>query len=225
MNPLMTVRRQLNEVFEHHDFDGNPETRINDLMHRVGFADADRILDSYPHQLSGGMLQRVMIAMALLLHPSVIIADEPTTALDVTVQAQIMELLVQLQKEAGAAVILITHNLGLIAQYADRLAIMYAGRIVEEAPIESFLKDPLHPYSEGLINALPDLSRPRSELQPIRGQVPRPVNFPAGCRFRARCDHAFDPCDKQPELTLPSNASADGKHRVACFLHHNEVVR
>jgi peptide/nickel transport system ATP-binding protein len=216
LNPLLSIRTQLLEVFDYHPFDGDPEARIRELLARVGFPDPDRLLSSYPHQLSGGMLQRVMIAMALLLRPAIIIADEPTTALDVTVQAQIMDLLTELQRESGVSALLITHNLGLIAQYADRIAVMYAGRVVEESTVERFLENPLHPYSQGLLAALPDPGQEGRRLQPIAGQVPQPKNYESGCRFRARCAQAFEPCVGQPELA--SVAGDDGR-RVACFLH------
>jgi len=214
LNPLLTVRNQLMECFEYHEFHGNREERILDLLHRVGFPDPERNISSYPHELSGGMLQRVMIAMALLMKPSLIIADEPTTALDVTVQAQILELLVEMQKESGTSVLLITHNLNLIAQYADRLAVMYAGRIVEESGIEAFLKEPLHPYTKGLLAALPDLRTEHPELHPIRGQVPQPKDFEKGCRFRERCDYAFERCVQKPDLYPHGKGQ-----RVACFLY------
>lgn len=224
LNPLMTIAGQLGEVFQYHADNAeaqNPESRIRELLNRVGFADPDRVLKSYPHQLSGGMLQRVVIAMALLLKPSIVIADEPTTALDVTVQAQIMELLVELQREAGTAVLLITHNLGLIAQYADRLAVMYAGRIVEQAPVPEFLANPLHPYSQGLLAALPDVTQ-RKRLQPIEGQVPRPAEYDDGCRFRDRCERRGelgDPtqCESRPRLTSVSESPAK-QREVACWL-------
>ncbi len=214
MNPLQTVEKQLLEGFEYHGFEGNRLKRILELLERVGIADPPRVLGAYPYELSGGMLQRVMIAMALLLKPDVIIADEPTTALDVTVQAQIMELLVELQKEEGAAILLITHNLGLIAQYADRLAVMYAGRIVEESTVDAFLDKPLHPYSNGLLNAIPDLTSDDPSLKPIPGQVPRPAEFPTGCRFRERCPRAFEPCGDRPELRF-----INSKQKTACFLY------
>lgn len=216
LNPLLSIRAQLMEVFDYHAFDGNPEARIRELLARVGFPDPDRLLNSYPHQLSGGMLQRIMIAMALLLRPAIIIADEPTTALDVTVQAQIMDLFSELQRESGVSALLITHNLGLIAQYADRIAVMYAGRVVEESPVDSFLADPRHPYSQGLLAALPDSSAEGRRLQPIPGQVPQPKNYETGCRFRARCARAFEACVARPELaTLPGEPG----RRAACFLH------
>ncbi|MEQ9367062.1 MAG: ABC transporter ATP-binding protein [Leptospirales bacterium] len=225
LNPLMTIEGQLFEVFAYHDLSEapgvqSPDKRVRELLARVGFADPDRILKSYPHQLSGGMLQRVVIAMALLLKPAIVIADEPTTALDVTVQAQIMELLVELQREEGTSVLLITHNLGLIAQYAERLAVMYAGRIVEDAPVESFLNRAHHPYSEGLLAALPDVTR-QKRLQPIDGQVPRPADYDDGCRFRDRCHRRSEvqpltQCEERPRL-LP--LEADAGREVACWLH------
>ena len=213
LNPLMTIKRQLSEFFDYHDYDGSPEERILELLARVGFPDPQRILAAYPHELSGGMAQRAMIAMALLLKPSLIIADEPTTALDVTVQAQIMELLVNMQKESKTSILLITHNLNLVAQYADRLAVMYAGRIAEESTVESFLQAPLHPYSKGLLDALPDLHSENPDLKPIPGQVPQPKDYPAGCRFRDRCEHAFEACTKTPPYFWV------GTTKVACFLH------
>lgn len=182
----------------------------------MGFPDPKRILDSYPHQLSGGMLQRVMIAMAVLLKPSLIIADEPTTALDVTVQAQIMELLCEMQRETETSIILITHNLGLIAQYANRLAIMYAGRIAEYGDCDEFFRNALHPYSKGLIAALPDLRKSSSELEPIPGTVPQPKDYAHGCRFLDRCPSAFALCSNKPPLF------EHGSQNVACFLHGKE---
>jgi peptide/nickel transport system ATP-binding protein/oligopeptide transport system ATP-binding protein len=155
-----------------------------------------------------------MIALALLLRPSLIIADEPTTALDVTIQAQIMELLIEMQRELGTSVLFITHNLNLIAQYADRLAVMYAGRIVEESDCESFLQGPLHPYSQGLLAALPDVHAERHTLRTIPGQVPQPMDYEQGCRFRPRCEKAFEKC-----LAKPALSSCRPMHKVACFLY------
>ncbi|HBS05163.1 MAG TPA: peptide ABC transporter ATP-binding protein [Leptospiraceae bacterium] len=218
LNPLLTIRKQLVELFEFHEFSGDPEARMDQVLRRVGFSDPERILASYPHQLSGGMLQRVVISLALLLHPSLIIADEPTTALDVTVQAQIMELLVELQKEEGCAVLLITHNIGLIAQYADRVGVMYAGHLIEERDVSSFLRNPYHPYSQGLMAALPDVDE-RKELRPIAGQVPSVGHFPEGCRFRPRCSKAFDPCDR----TVPT-FQPEPDQKVCCYLYQEAVV-
>jgi len=220
MNPLLPVKTQLLYPFKHHGVAGgkanpaeNPEARIRELLARVGFRDPDRVLRSYPHELSGGMLQRVMIAHALLLGPKLILADEPTTALDVTIQAQVLDLLAELQRETGTSVVLITHNLNLIAQYADRAAVMYAGRVVETGPALSLLKEPLHPYSRGLIDALPDLDAARVP-SPIAGSVPPPGRYPAGCRFHDRCPRAFSPCTTEPAWWEPK----PGRH-VACHLY------
>lgn len=217
LNPLLTVEKQLMECFDYHTFDGDKTKRIQELLQHVGFPDPHRILAAFPHELSGGMLQRVMIAMALIMKPDLIIADEPTTALDVTVQAQIMELLVEMKREMEMSILLITHNLGLIAQYADRLAVMYAGRIVEESDIEAFLDQPLHPYTKGLLDALPKLTSSKPEMVPIPGQVPQPSEYETGCRFRERCPYAFDSCTKKPGLF-----SISENQKVACFLYQQE---
>lgn len=217
LNPLLTIKKQLEELFEYHDYTADKSKRILELLKRVGFPDPNRILKAYPHELSGGMLQRTMIALALILKPSLIIADEPTTALDVTVQAQVLELLIEMQKEFGTSVLFITHNLNLIAQYADRLAVMYAGRIVEESDLESFLEKPLHPYSNGLMAALPDLNTDNPVLQAIPGTVPQPKEYASGCRFKDRCNRAFDRCGEKPELHRYSKSQ-----RVACFLYEDE---
>lgn len=212
LNPLLTVRRQLLEPFAVHGYDGDPEARIRELLDRVGIADPERVLRSHPHELSGGMLQRVMIAMALALKPKLLLADEPTTALDVTVQAQIMDLIDDLRRDLGMAVILVTHNLNLIAQYADRLGVMYAGRLVEEADVDTFLAGPRHPYAQGLLNALPRLSDTAPRLKSIPGTVPRPSEYAGGCRFRPRCEQAFAPCEGKPEFKRNEKG-----HGVACF--------
>jgi peptide/nickel transport system ATP-binding protein len=218
LNPLLNVKSQLMECFDYHPFAGDKESRVRELLQRVGFPDPQRILASFPHELSGGMLQRVMIAMALIMRPGLIIADEPTTALDVTVQAQIMELLVEMQKELKTSILLITHNLNLIAQYANRLAVMYAGRIVEKSDLDTFLQNPLHPYSHGLLNALPDLNAEQPQLNAIPGQVPQPKDYEPGCRFRERCTRAFERCIHKPDL-LRVNTSQE----VACFLYTKET--
>ena len=214
LNPLWPIRKQLLEPFLYHPYQGDPLKRITSLLDRVGIADPERVLSAYPHQLSGGMLQRVMIAMALSLNPALLIADEPTTALDVTVQAQIMELIEDLRREFKTAVLMITHNLNLIAQYADRVAVMYAGRIAEKGPVEGFLARPSHPYSQGLLAALPKLDGIHQRMAPIPGQVPRPSEYASGCRFRERCPQAFAACVEKPDIY-----SIGPGHTAACFLY------
>jgi peptide/nickel transport system ATP-binding protein len=218
LNPLLRIRKQLFELFEYHSTPDDPSARVREVLRRVGFPDPDRILDAYPHELSGGMLQRVMIAMAVVLRPSLVIADEPTTALDVTVQAQIMELLGEMQRETGTSVLLITHNLSLIAQYANRVAIMYAGRIVEHGDCSVFFDKPLHPYSRGLLRALPDIYAGVPTIEPIPGQVPQPRDYAPGCRFSDRCPFAFEPCKNRPDLE-----DVEGR-MVACFLYRKKPV-
>lgn len=217
LNPLLTIGKQLDEVFSFHEYFGDRNKRVNELLKHVGFADPQRILKLYPHELSGGMLQRVMIAMSLLLKPSLIIADEPTTALDVTIQAQIMELLIELKEQEGASILFITHNLNLIAQYADRLAVMYAGRIIEESMSQPFFESPKHPYSKGLLGALPNLSNSSFTMKSIPGQVPQPSDYVDGCRFKERCSDSFSSCEMRPEL----NEIEEG-HKVSCFLYEDK---
>jgi peptide/nickel transport system ATP-binding protein len=212
LNPLMPVSSQMAEIFT---LKGRPVDmqHLRRSLDEVGIPDPDRVLKSYPHELSGGMLQRVMIAMALLLSPKLIIADEPTTALDVTVQAQVMEILTKLQKDIGTAILLITHNLGLVAQYANALNVMYAGRIVERANTRDFLAKPLHPYSHGLLKALPRLDG--TPLEAIPGSVPSPDKFSDGCRFAERCTHRKEACSQPPPWKVRSG-NEDGGY--ACIL-------
>ena len=198
MNPLIRVGDQMLEVFEYHRTDFDRHQKIRDLLKEVGLSDHARILNSYPHELSGGMLQRIMIAMSLLLDPEVLIADEPTTALDVTVQAQIMSLVVRLCKERKMSVLLISHNISLMAQYADRISVMYAGQIVESNETGRFLSHPMHPYSKGLMRAIPSLDREDKRIIPIPGQVPEPAKYGSGCRFRERCPEATPQCQVPP---------------------------
>ncbi|MBE6376874.1 MAG: ABC transporter ATP-binding protein [Lentisphaerae bacterium] len=213
LNPVMTIRSQIAEVLDLH----RPETADYDreiirLLESVGISDAPNRLKAYPHELSGGMQQRVMIAMALAGNPDLLIADEPTTALDVTVQAQILELLRTLQKERQMAVLLISHNLGVVSYLADRIAVMYAGKIVESAPAGELIKSPRHPYTKALLAAVPQLGKNSARLQTIPGFVPPPSEYPAGCRFAGRCSCRLPECGGEPELTEVSPG-----HLLACF--------
>lgn len=211
MNPLMRVGDQMEEVFDYHCTDFDRHQKIKNLLDEVGLTDHARILKSFPHELSGGMLQRVMIAMSLLLDPELLIADEPTTALDVTVQAQIMSLIVRLCKERNMSVLLISHNISLMAQYADRISVMYAGQIVESNKINPFLSHPSHPYSRGLMRAIPTLDSEDKKIISIPGQVPEPGKYPVGCRFKDRCIDASELC-----LSEPPEKSNDLEGRYRC---------
>ena len=216
LNPVATIEKQIAEVLMAHGELGRSQARVraHELLELVGMPDAARRLDAYPHQLSGGMCQRVMIAMAIACSPSVLIADEPTTALDVTVQAQVLALLKRLQADAGMAMIFITHDLGVVAETADRVVVMYAGRKVEEAPVDALFETPLHPYTAGLIGATPVPGAARADrLADIPGMVP-PLNaLPPGCAFAPRCPRVMERCrHERPALTRPA---AD--RLVACF--------
>jgi oligopeptide/dipeptide ABC transporter ATP-binding protein len=203
LNPVYRVGDQMIEMIRAHRDVSKREARERavDLLQQVGIPNPERRVHDYPHEFSGGMRQRVMIAMALSLDPDVLIADEPTTALDVTVQAQILRLLDQLNRERGLAVILITHDLGVVAEIADRVAVMYAGQIVEEATLDELFYDPMHPYTWGLLGSLPRLDTPNPErLAQIPGQPPSLLRPPVGCRFAPRCPHEFDECAKPPPL-------------------------
>jgi oligopeptide/dipeptide ABC transporter ATP-binding protein len=184
-------------------------------LEQVGIPDPDSRVKQYPHQFSGGMRQRVMIAMALSCNPRLIIADEPTTALDVTIQAQILELMKGLSREYGVALVVITHNLGVVARYADRVNIMYAGKIIERGNAQEIYRDPRHPYTLGLLNSVPRLDLPRTaKLDPIEGQPPDLVNIPMGCSFRERCRYSIDQCaEEAPELE-----HITGGHSSACYV-------
>ena len=216
LNPVVTVGRQIGEVLERHlGLSGAAVgVRALELLNAVGIADAARRLDEYPFQLSGGMKQRVMIAIALAGNPKVLIADEPTTALDVTIQAQILDLLRRLQAERGMGLLLITHDLGVVAQMAHRVGVMYAGEIVEEAPREAFFTSPRHPYTQKLFAALPDLSRRGARLEIIAGQVPALSAMPSACRFADRCPQAWERCRSE----APAWYDVGEKHRVRCHL-------
>jgi oligopeptide/dipeptide ABC transporter ATP-binding protein len=175
-------------------------------------------VDYYPHQMSGGMRQRAMIAMALVCHPKVLIADEPTTALDVTIQAQILDLLDRLQAELGMAVLLIAHDLGVVAGTADRVLVMYAGQVVETAPTTELYAHPKHPYTEGLLASIPRLDTPRGRLKSIPGQVPAATDWPSGCRFHPRCPYAWDRCAEEQPPLLDAGTGEPASHLVRCWL-------
>ena len=216
LNPVFSIGRQLEEVLLLHQQLGKRAARDQALefLQRVGIPSPERRLAQYPHELSGGMKQRVMLAMAIACRPRLLIADEPTTALDVTIQAQIMELLRSLQQEFGMAVLLITHDLGVVAHFAERVLVMYAGKIVERGSVRDIFKRASHPYTQALIGALPDPQKPAKRLAAIPGRVPSPSTLPLGCAFCARCAHAFEPC---PGREPPLFAVGDG-HDAACFL-------
>jgi peptide/nickel transport system ATP-binding protein len=217
LNPVMRVGDQIAEQILAHETVTSAEAdeRAVELLARVGIPDAARRARAFPHELSGGMRQRVMIAMALSCKPSVLIADEPTTALDVTVQAQVLELIRELRDETGAGVLLVTHDLGVVAELADRVAVMYAGRIVEQGGVEEVFDDPQHPYTWGLLGAIPRLDRPRSERLPaVAGAPPAPDDKPQGCHFAPRCPHRFDRCSEAPELAQRGG----GGHLDRCWL-------
>ncbi|MEA2725377.1 MAG: peptide/nickel transport system ATP-binding protein [Gemmatimonadales bacterium] len=215
LNPVFTVGAQIVEGIHAHFKVSSAEARQRalQLLQEVGIPDPAERLKAYPHQLSGGMRQRVMIAIALAAEPEILVADEPTTALDVTVQAQILEVLDSLRARRGMAVLLITHDLGIVAGRADRVAVMYAGQIVEEASTPRLFANPSHPYTQGLFASVPRITGPLKRLNPIRGSVPAPAAWPTGCRFRPRCPQAFDRSETEPPL-LP----VEPEHRMRCWL-------
>jgi oligopeptide transport system ATP-binding protein len=215
LNPVLRISRQLTEIVEVHTGASNKEASKQALamLERVGIPDAAKRFNVYPHELSGGMRQRVVIAMALLNKPKLLIADEPTTALDVTVQAQILDLFRNLTSELGAALVIITHDMGVVAGLADRVGVMYGGRLVEEAPVDVIFENPQHPYTRALLNSIPRPEHSISEMQAIPGRPPNLLRLPQGCAFGPRCASRTDIClTARPELLLTSAG-----HRVACF--------
>ena len=215
LNPVLTIRKQLCEALAlHRGLQGNAaKAEARRLLDLVGIPDAVRRLEAYPHEFSGGQVQRIMIAMALAGNPDLLIADEPTTALDATIQAQILELLSTVRREMSMAMVLISHDLGVVAENCDRVAVMYAGRIVEQAPSNQLFADPVHPYAQGLIGALPPLDGPRRRLTAIPGTVPDPAMMPSGCAFAPRCAIAAEPCGHAAPTLAPIS---DGR-AVACI--------
>ncbi|GAB4433298.1 MAG: ABC transporter ATP-binding protein [Anaerolineales bacterium] len=219
LNPVFKVGDQISEVLSIHqglDKEAGREKAI-EMLKMVGIPDAERRVDSYPHEMSGGMAQRVMIAMALATLPELLIADEPTTALDVTIQAQILDLMRKLRENTGTAIILITHDLGVVAEMCERVAVMYAGEIVEQTDVGTLFDESLHPYTDGLIGSIPVLGKLKERLEVIPGSVPNLVNLPPGCRFAPRCKAVMDICtQKKPDLI-------DYKpgHKVRCWLYQD----
>ena len=216
LNPVFTIGNQVAEVARVHSNATRKAAweRAIEMLNLVGIPDPRERAKSYPHQLSGGMRQRVLIAMALVMNPSLLIADEPTTALDVTIQAQILELLAGLQQRLGLAVLLITHDLGVVAEVTSRVLVMYGGQIVERAPVRELFRDPRHPYTRGLLEAMPRLGRQRERLAVIPGTVPPPTRWPSGCRFRDRCPFAWHRCADEAPPEYPVAA----EHSARCHL-------
>jgi oligopeptide/dipeptide ABC transporter ATP-binding protein len=225
LNPVYKVGDQIVEAIITHEDVGKrvARQRAVELLRQVGIPNAAQRVDDYPHQFSGGMRQRAMIAMALSCNPDILIADEPTTALDVTIQAQILELIDKLKDDFDSAVILITHDLGVVAEVADEIVVMYAGRVVERGSKRDIFYDPQHPYTWGLLGSIPRLDRPKpKKLHSIRGMPPSLINLPRGCKFRPRCPHAFDKCDEEPELT----ARVEERHHLdRCWLSVDDKRR
>jgi len=216
LNPVHRIGRQIGESLVLHKGMSEKQARSEaiGLLQQVGIPRATQIVDEYPHQLSGGMRQRVMIAIAIACNPQMLIADEPTTALDVTIQAQILDLMRKLAKERNMATLLITHDLGVVAEMCDRVAVMYAGHIVEQGPVRKIFKNPQHPYTIGLMNSLPKIVGTKERLHPIHGNVPSLRNMPQGCRFRPRCPHAMDACAANPDFF-----KIEDDHESRCWLH------
>lgn len=225
LNPVLTIGRQLEETIAVHSEASRGEIRAQALkiLTQVGVSSPKQRLREYPHQLSGGMRQRVMIAMALSCSPALLIADEPTTALDVTIQAQIIDLMMELKRKINSSILLITHDMGVVAEMADRILVMYAGQVVELGTVRQVFKKPLHPYTQGLLASIPRLDRDMGRLMAIEGSVPSLANMPLGCRFQARCPSAMEIC----KATAPPMLSLGEGRQVRCWLHkgmHEEVV-
>jgi oligopeptide transport system ATP-binding protein len=222
LNPLYTIGSQISEVVQLHQKVNHKQAldRALEMLHKVQISEPRRRLRQYPHQLSGGMRQRVMIALALSCNPSILIADEPTTALDVTVQAQILDLMRQLQADFDSSILLITHNLGVVSQMADEVAVMYLGKVVEHAPVRELFHNPLHPYSVGLLNSVPVLGRKgKKVLVPIQGMVPSPIDEIPGCPFAPRCPKVMEICTNQQ----PTLREVKPGHVVSCWLYESST--
>ncbi|OWR31509.1 peptide ABC transporter ATP-binding protein [Saccharibacillus sp. O23] len=220
LNPVIRIGRQVAESARYHLKIGRKEaeTLAIEMLRKVGISRPEQIVKQYPHELSGGMRQRVMIAMAMVCKPELLIADEPTTALDVTIQAQILDLMRELQREEGTAILMITHDLGVVAEMCDRVVVMYAGQIVEETDVRTLFRSPQHPYTRGLLDSLPQLSEGRERLASIPGQVPNPLELPAGCRFAPRCPVKMRECEE----AVPELLTTEEGHQCRCFLRQKE---
>ncbi|MEH7344361.1 ABC transporter ATP-binding protein [Bacillus sp. JJ1532] len=218
LNPVHRIGDQINEMVLNHESISKKEARGRalEMLKLVGIPRPEQVLNEYPHQLSGGMRQRVMIAMALSCNPEVLIADEPTTALDVTIQAQILELMKKLQEQLHMSIVLITHDLGVVAEMCDRVIVMYAGEVVEESQVVDLFDHPRHPYTKGLLASLPDINEQKEYLSSIPGIVPAPGKMPAGCRFAPRCSFAHDRCKEVPPLFEMDNGS-----KVKCWIYEH----
>jgi peptide/nickel transport system ATP-binding protein len=221
LNPVMKIGDQLDEILLLHQTTSKKEAKNKsvEMLTKVGIPRAEHVYDMHPHELSGGMRQRVMIAMALSCNPSLLIADEPTTALDVTIQAQILRLMKNLKKEFETSILLITHDLGVVAELADKVIVMYAGQVVEEADVMSLYAEPKHPYTQGLIQSTPKIDSEVDKLNSIQGNVPTPSNKPSGCYFHPRCPFAMDICkSRMPELKTNEQTG----NKVRCWLHESD---
>ena len=222
LNPFMRISRQMAEVLEAHTTRSKDDIRnaCIQMLDRVGIPDPEQRIDAYPHEFSGGMRQRVLIAMALLGSPKLLIADEPTTALDVTIQAQILELIRTMKSEGEMAMILVTHDLGVVAEVVDRVLVMYGGRVMEQAPTDQIFLQPSHPYTQALLSCLPRLDGQEERLEPIEGNPPEGLNRPKGCPFQPRCPQAMDICEQQVPDAFPVGEG----HVSYCWLHREEDV-
>jgi oligopeptide/dipeptide ABC transporter ATP-binding protein len=219
LNPVFSIGWQMREALWAHDFKGDADARIREALQAVGMPDPDRQAAAFAHQMSGGMRQRVVIAMGMLHHPPLLIADEPTTALDVTIQAQVLALMKSLTQERGTALLLITHNMGVIARMCDRVAVMYAGEIVEEASVDDLFSRPKHPYTQGLLRSIPRADQARGRLPSLAGAPPDMTRPIAGCRFRDRCEHAIADCARHPKLE-----AIETDHSVRCWIAQDHPV-
>lgn len=220
LNPVFTVGNQIMEsIILHQKLDKKQaRDKAIEMITLVGIPRAEAIVDSYPHELSGGMRQRIMIAMALSCNPKLLIADEPTTALDVTIQAQILDLMRDIKQKTQTSIMLITHDLGVVAEMADYVVVMYAGKVIEEGPVNDIFKNPLHPYTRGLLKSKPVINQETDRLYSIPGQVPNPIGMKDSCYFHERCEHCMEICKTQ----IPTIKYYDEQHKISCFLYDGE---